>query len=335
MIYEHNNYIELTVRDPLNSSETLQTYFLYRNEADVRSVNGIKIKIPIEKIACLSTTHLGFLEALHLEDKLIAFSGTEYIYNTRIRELVKQKTIAEVGSEGALNTELLITLQPDIIMAYDIGNADYDHFKKMEELHLHPVLNNEYLELTPLGQAEWIKYVAVFFDKFDEANKIFDEIADEYNNVSVSTASLKTRPTVFTGLAFKGEWTIPGGKSFAANYLHDAGADYLWEEDRKTGNFPVSLEEVISKAKDADFWLHPGAAETKDEILSSDTRLEYFSALKKGNIYNNNNRVNENGGNDYWESGVVYPQLILKDLVKIFHPELMQDHQFVYYKKLN
>ncbi len=333
-IYDYGDYVSLTVRDPLDTNKIFQTYFLCHGESITEGKDGINIKVPLNDIACLSTTHIGFLEVLNLEDKLIAFSGSKYIYSDKITGLVNAGKIAEVGNEGGLNTELLISLKPDIIMAYDIGDAEYDHFQKLKELQLLPVLNNEYLELTPLGQAEWIKFVAAFFDKMEEANKIFEKIAEDYNSIKASTALVENKPTVFTGLAFKGEWTIPGGNSFAANYLKDAGASYLWLNDTKTGNFAVSLEEMIAKGKDGEYWLHAGAADNLNELKEGDERYQYFSALKNGNVFNNNNRVNKNGGNDYWEGGIINPQIVLKDLVKIFHPELMIDHDFVYYKKL-
>jgi iron complex transport system substrate-binding protein len=333
-IIHYENYIELVVRNPLDTANIIQRYRLYKINTPENLPGIINIKIPISNIACLSTTHIGFLEALHLEDKLIACSGTKYVYNEYVTSLIDAGKIQEMGNEGVLNTELLVSLQPSIIMAYNMGNSSYDQFDKLQSLQLTPVLNNEYLETTPLGQAEWIKFVAVFFDKSDEANTIFDSVAAEYDAVKNSVAAITNKPKVFTGLAFKGEWTIPGGKSFAANFLQDAGSTYVWRDDEKTGNYPVALEEVIAKAKDAEYWLHTGAAESLQDIKNADERYKVFFAFEQGNVINNNKRVNAQGGNDYWESGIVSPHLVLKDLVKIFHPTLMQDHEFVYYKQL-
>lgn len=332
--YSHD-FTELTVRDPLDTSKILAVYHLYKDSALYQAADDAvtNILISIKNIACLSTTHLGFLEALHLEKTLVAFSGTKYIYSPVIQQMVKNGEVQEMGNEGDLNAELLVQLHPDLIMSYNIGNEGYDHFEKMRTLHLKPVLNNEYLELSPLGQAEWIKFVAAFFDQEETANKIFDSIVSDYNN-EIKKVQSEKMPTVFTGLAFKGEWTVSGGKSFAAEYLRSAGADYIWSDDDRTGNFPVSLEEVIARADSADFWVHPGGAESLDDIKKSDVRYTHFAAWQNGDVYNNNNRISEGGGNDYWESGVISPQIILQDLIKIFHPELEQDHAFVYYKQL-
>lgn len=335
-ISDKGSYYTLIVRDPLDTAHVLETYYLVRRGASYPAFidEKNKIEIPITDLACLSTTHLGFLEALHQENKLIAFSGTKYIYNEALHQAVQTGKIAEAGNEGDLNTELLIRLQPDIIMAYNTGDPDYDHFAKLQSLKLHPVLNNEYLELTPLGEAEWIKYTAVFFDDLAKADHIFDSVVREYNSIKQAALQLQQKPEVFTGMAFKGEWTIPGGKSFAANYLNDAGASYLWNDDTRTGNYAVSLEEVMLKAAEADFWLHAGAADDLEDILSADDRYSVFKAFRNKNVYNNNKRVNANGGNDYWESGVISPQLILQDLITIFHPESSAAHKLIYYKKL-
>lgn len=336
-IQDFEDYLKLTVRNPLDTSSILDTYILYRdNKFETEKFHGMQcIQIPVQNIACLSTTHVGFLEALHLEDKIIACSGTEYLYDETVTDLVKNGNIREMGAEGSLNIELLVSLHPSLIMAYNMGDPSYDQFDKLQDLQLIPVLNNEYLETSPLGQAEWIKFTAAFFNELNVANTIFDSIVTEYENIKNIGIQGSAKPKVFTGMAFKGEWTIPGGKSFAAHYLADAGADYIWKEDTKTGNYPVALEEVIAKAKDADFWLHAGAAESLHNILSSDERYKVFSAFQNENIFNNNNRINAAGGNDYWESGVISPHIVLKDLVKIFHPEVLPEHELVYYKQLH
>ncbi len=335
-ITETENYISVQVRDPLDTTKIIDTYHLYHDAALMQQAHDQvqNILIPLHDLACLSTTHLGFIEALGQEDKLIAFSGTKYIFSPQVNARLSSGEIKEAGNEGDLDIELLTALKPDIIMAYNSGNEDYDHYQKLRVMHLSPVINNEYLELTPLGEAEWIKFVAVFFDALPKAEEIFDSVANAYNQLAAEVAKVNARPTVFTGMAFKGEWTVPGGKSFAAHYLQDAGADYVWAEDVHTGNFPVSLEEVIMRAKSADLWLHAGGATDLASIRAADERYIVFNAWKSGAVFNNNKRLNAHGGNDYWESGVISPQLVLADLIKIFHPALLPDHTFVYYNRL-
>lgn len=335
-IHKYVGYTVITVRHPQDTSEILGTYFLVNmhDSVPVRLQNENIIRTPIEKIACISTTHLGFLNALELRNKIVGFSGVEYVYDSILQKLIMDESIREIGFEGALNLELLVSLNPDLLMTYLYDDPKYSGFDKMDALQLNSVLNNEYLETTPLGQAEWIKFVAAFFESDALADSIFQNIEQDYNQVKELTKNIAYKPTVFTGLPFKGEWTVPGGNSFAARYLADAGAEYLWKTNSSTGNIPVAFEEVIQKAVDADIWLHAGAKMNLEQIAETDSRLKNFNAWQSGEVYNNNNRLNKSGGNDYWESAVVNPQIVLRDLVSIMHPQLLSEHKLVYYKKL-
>ena len=331
-ITQYKGYKEIVVRNALDTTKIMQRYRLVDdikyNSDDAGVMN---ITVPIHDLASLSTTHLGFIEALDVQDKLIAFSGTKYIYSNVITSLVEAGKIKEVGIEGGLDMELLVQLQPDIVMSYQTGDESYDHFEKMKSMLLKPVVNNEYLELTPLGQAEWIKFIAAFFNLEDKAAGIFDSIANNYNQIKKQAAQVTTQPTVFTGLAYKNEWTVPGGKSFAANYLRDAGAKYIWSSDEKTGNFALSFEEIFSAAQKADYWLNVSSTMSLLQITELDVRNSYFNPFINKKVYNNYARVNAMGGNDYWESAVVYPDRVLTDLVKIFHPELNLGADYYYY----
>jgi iron complex transport system substrate-binding protein len=331
-ITQYTGYKEIVVRNPLDTSKIIQQYRLI-NDSQFSSTESdvLNIQVPINDLACLSTTHLGFIEALGLSNKLIAFSGTKYIYSATLTQLVKEGKIKEAGLTGGLDLELLVSLQPDIIMSYQTGDESYDHFEKMKSMQLKPVVNNEYLELTPLGQAECIKFFAAFFNVEDKAAHLFDSVVSNYNAIKLKASAVAHKPTVFTGLAYKNEWTVPGGNSFAASYLRDAGANYLWSSNQSTGNFALSFEEILTTANQAEFWINAGSSITLKHLLDLDIRNSHYSAYLNKKIYNNYARVNTNGGNDYWESAVVYPDRVLSDLVKIFHPELNQGSDLYYY----
>ncbi len=327
------DHYRLVIRDPLDTLRTTATYILSKEQGSA-GANSADVSIPIAHMVSLSTTHIGFLTAIGHADALVGFSGTQYICDTEIQSLVASGKIAEVGTEGGLDLEKIVSLQPDIVMTYQTGNAAYDNIEKLRSIGLTPVINNEFKELTPLGQAEWIKCIALFFDAWDVADSIFRSVEADYLAVSEKAMQSAQRPTVFTGMAFKGEWTIPGGQSFAARYFQDAGATYLWAEDTRTGNFPIAFSAVLERAVDADLWLHPGAAESLSEITAADPRYRHFAAWQKGQVFNNNLRQIPDGGNDYWEKGIVYPNLVLRDLVAIFHPELMPAHTFTFYRQI-
>lgn len=330
VIDAYTNYYLVTVRDPLDTASIIAQYHLSK-QVDEKTPS---IHIPVSRMVSLSTTHVGFLKTLNSLPALVGFSGTQYICDSIARSMVASGKIAEVGNDGGLDHERLLSLHPDIVMTYQSGNAAYDQIAKLTSLQLTPIINNEFRELSPLGQAEWIKFIAVFFDKLPEAQALFTQIESDYLQLKNRAQQVTDRPTVFTGLAFKGEWTIPGGKSFAAQYFADAGADYLWSDNAQTGNFVISLSGVLERALKADYWLHPGAAASLQEITEADNRYTHFAALKSGMVFNNNARQLQSGGNDYWEYGIVYPNVVLSDLIQIFHPELSQQHASYFYTQL-
>jgi iron complex transport system substrate-binding protein len=219
-------------------------------------------------------------------------------------------------------------------MTFHTGN-EQDSYPKLREAGLPVVINAEWSEQEPLAMAEWIKFIALFFNREAEAEAIFNNIAEEYIRLKGRAAVVQDRPTVLTGAPFQGTWWMAGGRSFFARLLEDAGAVYLWNDNDDTGAIPLSFEAVYARAAYADFWINTGYWEHRVEALEEDPRFAEFRAYRAGTMYNNNNRVNGYGGNDFWESGRANPHLVLADLVAIFHPELLPGHEFVYYRKLN
>ncbi len=323
----------VTVYDAWRNNAEVQRYILYENEEPEGYGDAIKIKIPIKSIACMSLTHIAFLEKLGVENTIVAASGCRFSSSKKIKALVETKKIKEIGASEALNYEMLIEQSPDLVMAYGIDAGSIKYIDKLKSLKLNTVLNAEYMELHPLGKAEWLKFVAAFYAKDKQADSVFNYIEAEYLNHSSLTATIKRKPTVFVGMPWNGNWYVAGGKSFQAQLFKDAGVNYLWKDNDEKSSFIISKEIVFDEAFEADYWLNQNSYESVNSILKYDERLVNFSAIKNGNVYNNNNRLNKSSGNDYWESGTVSPQLILKDLIKIFHPNLI-DHELHYYKKL-
>jgi iron complex transport system substrate-binding protein len=256
------------------------------------------------------------------------------IYNQEFRALIESNKIIDVGNDQSLNYEKLIEVQPDIIFFYDFGPSTAAVVQRLEDLGLKVIRVAEFMEESPLGKAEWIKFFGAVYNKMNLADSIFNVIESSYLELISLDENSISKPMVFTGLPWKGEWYQPGGASFQAKYFEDAGADYIWSENTSTSGITVDREVIYEKAIQADFWLHPSNALTMTEITNDDERFAHFESFKQGRVYNNNARLNENMGNDYWESGLLNPHLILKDLMFIFHPELYPDHQLHYYRKL-
>ena len=191
------------------------------------------------------------------------------------------------------------------------------------------------MESHPLGRAEWIKFLGLFTGREKEAEEIFTALEKRYLSLAALSNNVKYRPTVVRGTPFSGRWYVAGGKSYVGTFLHDAGADYIFKETQFTGSRPMDIELVYERGQAAEFWVNCGVWQNLDQARRADPRFAAFKSLQDGRVYNNNLRVNEQGGNDYWESGVMAPDLVLADMIHIFHPELLPDHQFVYYTQLH
>lgn len=293
----------------------------------------VQIQVPIQKIICLSTTHIPFAVMLGEGEKIVGVSGSKYISDTSIKENIKLGKVQEVGQENGINLEVMLNLQPDVVMAYSMGESD-NSYQQLQRAGLKIALNSEYLEETPLGKAEWIKFVAAFFDKEQQADSIFGEIEKSYIATSQLAKQQPKKPTAFLNIPYGNIWYMAGGKSFASKLLTDAGATYILAKDTTSGSLQMSIEAVFQYAQKADFWLNVSNFNTLQELKNADSRFMEFAALQKGNIFNNNNKVNENGGIEYWELGVARPDIVLKDLVKIFYPDLLSDYKMYFYKKI-
>ncbi|MBI2279959.1 MAG: ABC transporter substrate-binding protein [Bacteroidetes bacterium] len=306
---------------------------LYKNEKPQGYDDATFIKVPIKSIVCFSLTHLAFIDKLGALNSIKGLSGCDYVSNKMVINKIKNNEIKEIGSSQLINYELLIDLKPDLIMTFGIDETATNQLNKFKTLGLNVVLNSEYMENHPLGKAEWIKFVAAFYDKDSLAEIIYNNIESDYNKLIALTKNSETKPSVFVGMPWNGAWYLAGGKSFQAQLFNDAGANYLWSDNKETSSFIVDKEVIIEKALNADYWINLNAFNSVDEVTNVDSKLKAFKSVKTGNMYNNNLKVNTANGNDYWESGVINPHVVLADLIKIFHPNLIE-HEFVYYKRL-
>ncbi len=332
----HKNYKLVTINRPFLSAKSTLRYALVQCGTPLpKDIAADQvITVPVRSLMVFSTTHLPHLEKLNVLDRLVGIADLSLVYSSQIREKTARGKIVEVAKGGRLNTEEIIRLKPDLITTFAVGSAEADTYPKLIELGLKVVLNAEYLENSPLGRAEWLKFTALFFNQEELAEQEFNKIADRYKKIAKLTQKVTQKPTVLTGLNYQGTWYVAGGQSYSAQFLRDAGANYLWAEDTSTGSLPLSFEAVFAKGSNADFWL-PNAAIWRSlaDITASDPRYAEFAAFRRGQVFNNNRRQ-VNGANDFWESGVLNPDVVLADLVKIFHPALLPDHNLFYFQKL-
>lgn len=289
---------------------------------------------PPQKIVVTGTTALPYLELLGEGEKLVGFPGTSYIYSSFFRDRVDKGLIHDLGPDGQLNLELLFELEPDLVVVFDMGNES-THLDKIQQAGIPLLYNSDFLETSVLGRTEWIKVFGAILDKQAQADSIFNAIASDYTELQKKVVAIGNRPDVLSGILYGETWFLPGGQNGTAQLIQDAGGNYIWKDTPQTGWLELSYETVVEKAYQADYWLGVGTIKSRDEMISLDPRYEYFEALQQGNVYHYGKRISPAGGYDYFESGYARPDLILADLIKIFHPELVTDHTLVYFDPLD
>ncbi|MBN2350416.1 MAG: ABC transporter substrate-binding protein [Bacteroidales bacterium] len=327
-------YTRLSVKSPWQKAGNVEyEYLLYTREDSLPDRPNI-FRVPVQNVICLSTTHLAMINFIGKAGTISGISGSRYISNPEVSERIKTGEVADVGYGENLSFETIINIHPDVVFVYGVSGTVLKSVTKLEELGIQVVFVADYLEDTPLGKMEWIKFIAAFYNKEKEAAIKFDSIADNYLRLTNLAKTSTYKPKIMLGMPWQGTWYVSGGKSYIARLIQDAGGDYVWHNLDSKESEPVNLESVFSKTLDADIWLNVSSANSLKDITDVDERFDKIKAFKTKRVFNNNLRVNVSGGNDYWESGIVHPDKILADMIFIFHPELISDHTLYYYQQM-
>ena len=292
------------------------------------------IRTPVRRIVATSTTHLGLIEWLGARDHLVGIGQAALVYDEAIRQRVQQGKIQEVGTDGSLNVEVVLSLQPDLVMVSAMPGVGRAQYQPLLSAGIPVIVNAEWMEARPLGKAEWVKLMAVLLRQESYANKHFGAIAATYDSIVEQTRRVTKKPQVIIGSPFQGSWYIPGRDSYVGQLLRDAHVTWPWEQDMSAISFNVALETVYPYGLEADYWINPGMAQQLSALGEQDERLMAFRPYQRSAVYNHYRRVGPAGGNDYYEGGTVRADLVLADLVEIFHPEVL-DHSLYYYQKLD
>lgn len=291
------------------------------------------IQVPITSIVCTSTTHIPHLDYLGESDKLVGFPSLEYISSPATRKRIDEGKVEELGMEKGINLERVAALNPSLVMAFTM-TKDLGQLKKVQELGIPVVVNAEFIEEHPLGRAEWIKFTALFFGKEKKADSIFNAIESEYLKIKALADGFSEKPKVMTGIPYGGIWYLPGGKNYAAQFFNDAGCQYLWADNPSAGFLELSLEAVYEKASNADYWIGVASFQEYDKLKSTDARFADFAPFKNKKIYHYNGRIGATGGNEYFELAYLRPDLLLKDLIQITHPNAYPNPELYFYRPI-
>jgi iron complex transport system substrate-binding protein len=333
-VIDKGSYRDIIVQHVADTSAPTYRYRLVKKGQSVTAENGVTIiEVPIQSIVCTSTTHIPHLDYLGESEKLVGFPSTQYISSPTVRQLVDAGKVQELGKDNGMNLELLAQLKPSLVMGYTMSK-DLGQLKKVQELGIPVLVNAEFLEQHPLGRAEWIKFTGMLLGREKEADSVFRQIESEYLKIKALADGFRSKPTVFTGIPYGGIWYLPGGKNYAAQFFFDAGCQYLWADDPSTGFLQQSLETVYEKAIKANYWIGVGSFQKFNDLKSADERFTKFEAFKTRQVYHYNGRIGATGGNEYFELAYLRPDLLLKDLIQITHPDVYPNPELYFYKSL-
>lgn len=329
---ENTDNTLIRVKNPWQGAENIKKDFLIVRDGEIpENYEGQFIRGKADRIICMSSTHIAMLEALGATDKIVGVSGLPYISNPYIRQ--HENFIPDVGYEGNMNYELLLAAKPDLVLLFSVnGNSSLE--QRLEEFGIPYLYIGDYVEEDPLGKLEWIVPIAEVIGKREEGERIFNDISTRYLSMKRKVENYESvKPKVMLNAPFGDSWFMPSTSSYVARMIKDAGADYVYTKDTGSTSLPIDIEEAYILLDQSDFWLNTGTFKTIPDLKSSLPRFQNSKPVTNGKVYNNNLITSSGGGNDCYESGVVNPDLILKDLIKIFHPELVEE-EFTYYHQL-
>ncbi|MBU2938870.1 ABC transporter substrate-binding protein [Lacinutrix sp. C3R15] len=332
------NFKILTIKNPWPKAEKEYKYALVpKNAASKITLNkdafdGI-ITIPIENIVVTSTTHIPALELLNVEETLIGFPGTDYVSSEKTRTRIDNQEIRELGKNEGINTEVLLELQPDVVIGFGI-DGNNKTFETIKKANIPVIYNGDWVEKSPLAKAEWIKFFGVLYNKGKEAEVVFNQIEKDYLEAKTIASTVEKQPTVLSGAMHKDIWYLPNGTSPEAQILKDANVNYLWSETTGNGSLSLNFETVFEKAEHADLWLSPSYYNSIEALEKANQHYAKFDAFKNKNMYTFANTTGKTGGVLYYELGTARPDLVLKDVIKICHPGVLQNYTPYFFKPL-
>lgn len=325
-----DNITLLEINDPENK-EAEQFHFALVDKSFKGEIpNGYtRLNIPIKSAICMTSLQLSNFLKLDIPELVVGITSTRHLHNQKMNQQLKEGKTHKIGIEGNFDNEVIIAINPDVIFISPFKRGGYDAIRNVE-IPMIPHLG--YKELTPLGQAEWIKVIGLLTGNASFANSTFEAIESRYNNLKSIVDTVKRRPTVFSGEMRGGNWYAVGGRSFLAQLFRDAGGDYFLKENEESGGVTLDYETVYTNAAHADYWRIVNSFEGEysyNVLKEQDNRYTDFDAWKKhGVIYCNMKEV------PFYERMPVEPEVVLADFIHVFHPDVLPNHKPQYYHLL-
>jgi len=324
----------IRVTNPWQSADEVET-MLFIARGGEKSPNGFRGQVlqgDAKRVVCMSSSHIAMLDAIGAVESVVGVSGNNFITNPYV--VAHQRTIADVGYDGNMNFELLVAQQPDIVLLYGVTGACTME-SKLDELGIPYIYIGEYVEEDPLGKAEWLIALAEIVGLRQQGLTYFSELPQRYEQLKSMAAAAQTpAPKVMLNTPYADSWFMPSTTSYMARLIADAGGYYIYKRNTSNHSLPIDMEDAALLTTQADVWINVGNVNSVADLCRQFPKFAQMPCVQRGEVYNCDKRRVLGGGNDYWESGVVQPDVVLRDLIKIFHPELESDKEFVYYRKL-
>ena len=323
----------IRVTNPWQSADEVET-MLFIARGGEKSPNGFRGQVlqgDAKRVVCMSSSHIAMLDAIGAVESVVGVSGNNFITNPYV--VAHQRTIADVGYDGNMNFELLVAQQPDIVLLYGVTGACTME-SKLDELGIPYIYIGEYVEEDPLGKAEWLIALAEIVGLRQQGLTYFSELPQRYEQLKSMAAAAQTpAPKVMLNTPYADSWFMPSTTSYMARLIADAGGYYIYKRNTSNHSLPIDMEDAALLTTQADVWINVGNVNSVADLCRQFPKFAQMPCVQRGEVYNCDKRRVLGGGNDYWESGVVHPDIILRDLIKIFHSELVSE-EFVYYRKI-
>jgi iron complex transport system substrate-binding protein len=335
-LFEAEQYKRIVITKPWPKAEKELTYILAKDQKYIPKdmEYDFFVELPIQKIVLTSTTHIPSLISLNQLDKWVGFPGLDYVSSPEARNLIAQNKLSELGKNEALNTEKLLALQPDVVIGFAVEGSNKS-LNTVAKSGIPVLYNSDWLDEHPLGKAEWIKFFGMLTDTYDLAETKFNEIEKNYLELKSIAEQASNSPSLLAGAMYKDVWYLPGGKSWQAKFLEDANANYLYADTKENGSLSKSFEAVLDQANNAEFWIAPAQFTSYSEMLESSQHYAEFKAFQEKKIFTIAKTKGEKGGVLYYELAPNRPDLVLRDLVGILHPELLDLETYSFFKPLD
>lgn len=314
------------VYNPWQKGERLGRWYLVGDSTTEVPSDGVRLQVPLQRVAITSATHIGYLHALGATGKVVAMATPQLVYNRPAQPVI------DLGEDITPNIEQLLLSCPDALLVSAYGQ-NMQNTDRIRQAGVPVIYMVEWREENPLARMQWIRFVGALMGKDHQADSIATAVCEAYHQEQTIGLDITGRRSIMSGASFRGTWYVPAGNTYMGRLFRDAGADYAFSERTADGSIPLNMEQALQVFANADVWVGANAS-TLDELRNIDPKQTWFRAFQNGEVYNFYRRQNDTGGNDFWETGAVHPEYILRDLRFALYPTTMPDYQPMFLQRL-